>query len=202
MAGRCFALEFTDLPDGLFGRNSPMKLITGVIIVLIALLRSSASGEDRKGGDLLRRTDLYRMILRDGSWLVVNSPFPSDEKRMQTLEVRVNLYPQEVEEEKRTDECLWVADRVTTVEYVPGNELYYVLAKETDDHILLFFTWNAQHCTIDTQTGRVLNRAKGDDVLKTWGKVLPLKLSIWRRAISRPATSTSDSDLFGPVDSQ
>jgi hypothetical protein len=132
---------------------------------------------------------------------VINTPFPSDEQRKETLAVRVHLYPKDVHYEKQTDKCLWVADHVTSMNYVPDKERYYALAEETKDRIFIFFTWNAQHCTIDKTTGRILKEGRGDDVLKAYDCLVPLKLLIWRRAtaeLAREPTEHTD-DPFGDL---
>ena len=172
-----------------------MRLITSSMIVLFAAtLGEHATGEDKQRGDSTPREDLHRMTLADGSWLVINTPFPSDEQRKEALAVRVHLYPKDVHYEKQTDKCLWVADRVTSMDYVPDNERYYALANETKGRVFIFFTWNAQHCTIDKKTGRILRKDQGDDALKAYDSLLPLKLLIWRRATGRAAEPTDDTD--------
>jgi len=182
-----------------------MRLILMCMIVWfpIAAIGDCANGDDKQRGDSILRDDLHRMTLADGSWLVINTPFPSDEQRKETLAVRVHLYPKGVHYEKQTDKCLWVADHVTSMDYVPDNERYYALAKETKGRIFIFFTWNAQHCTIDKQTGRILKKDQGDDALNAYDSLLPLKLLIWRRATAkRAAEPTEDTDdLFGVLQS-
>jgi hypothetical protein len=126
------------------------------------------------------------MILSDGSWSVISTPFPSDEQRKEKLAVRVHLYPKDVLNIKRIDKCIWVTESVTSMEYMPGNDRFYVLAAETHDRIFLFFTWNAEHCIIDKATGRMINKGQGDQPLKAYECIVPLKLLIWRRATDEP----------------
>jgi hypothetical protein len=175
-----------------------MKPMTSMILLFAVALGDPASGDDEKRGQSRPRDDLHRITLSDGAWLVIETPFPSDEQRKERLPVNVRLYPRDVHYVKQTDKSIWVANHVTSMDYVPGNERYYALAKETKDRIFIFFTWNAQHCTVDRKSGRILRKDQGDDSLKVFDSLVPLKLLIWQRAVDRPAQRTNNSDIIGP----
>jgi hypothetical protein len=173
------------------------KVISMIVLFAVAVAHHARGSEKQRGSML--RDDLHRMILSDGAWLVISTPFPSNEQREERLPVEVSLYPRDVQYVKQIDKCFWVAKNVTLMDYVPGNERYYALAKESKDRVFIFFTWNSQHCTIDRQTGRILRKNEGDEALKLFDNLVPLKLLIWRRASYRPARPTNNSDLFGPI---
>lgn len=165
-----------------------MKLmLASVVVVSVVAMCGRANGEKKQQGDggALRRELLHRMYLSDGSWAVINTPFPADEKRKETLPVHVHRYPKDAYTEKETDKCLWISEHLTSMEYVPKVDRFYALAKETEDHIFIFFTWNAQHCTLDKRTGRILQKGDDDEPLKGFDSLVPLKLFIWRRATAR-----------------
>jgi hypothetical protein len=179
-----------------------MRVIVSFAFLFAVLLGGCARSDDSEGGEPMDRTNLHRMYLRDGSWLLINAPSPTDEAREGTLSVRVHRYPQGVGE-KEFDKCIWIADRLSLVQYVPGSGRFYILAKETDRAILLFFTWNAQTCILDKETGKVVERVSGDNALAGWGSVTPVKLFIWGSATAysyQPEKSTNDGDRRSPLD--
>jgi hypothetical protein len=178
-----------------------MRLKIAIAIVLSATALSAlARSNDKQRAQPVSREYLHRMTLSDGSWLLVNTPFPADEKQKETLPVHVHLYPKDAHSEKEIDKCLWVSEHLTSMEYVQDVDHFYALAKETEDRIFIFFTWNAHHCTLDKRTGRILQKGEDDEALKAFDSLVPLKLLIWRRASDRRAEprETTD-DIFGDL---
>jgi hypothetical protein len=180
-----------------------MRIDSTITIALFAAaLSQPALASEKLSAKSTTRKYLHRLTLSDGSWVVINTPFPADEKRKETLPVRVHLYPKDVYLEKETDKCLWVSEHLTSMEYVPSVDHFYALAKETEDHIFIFFTWNAHHCTLDKRTGRILQKGENDEALKAFGSLVPLKLLIWRRARARihPLNRVdAEDDPFGDL---
>jgi hypothetical protein len=74
------------------------------------------------------------------------------------------------------------------MDYVPGTECYYALVKVMDDRVFVFCIWDGQHFTLDKRTGRVLTKGKGDDALKEYGSLVPLKLILRRPSTGREMT--------------
>jgi hypothetical protein len=64
------------------------------------------------------------------------------------------------------------------VQYVPGADRYYALVNPKGDDLFVFFTWNKQYLIVDSQTGRVLDKGIGDEPLKRYAELVPLKLTI------------------------
>jgi hypothetical protein len=173
-------------------------MVVSMVASVVAVMAGNVHAQEKQRDVPMQRQYLHRLVLSDGSWLVINTPFPADENRKETLAVRVHLYPKDVHHEKQTDKCLWVAEDLTSMEYVPGIDRSYALAKETRDSVFIFFTWNAHHCTIDKRTGKTLNKGEGDEELRAHHTMVPVKLLIWRRASDHraaPGESTGDSDL-------
>lgn len=79
--------------------------------------------------------------------------------------------------------------RFTSVDYVPGNTCYYALVQVKEDHIFLFSTWNAEYCIVDKRSGEIVEKGKGDDDLKRYDSLLPLKLTL----IMGPSTGYESS---------
>jgi hypothetical protein len=151
-----------------------MRLIVISAIVLFTVgLGNRAARGDKQGGDSVLRDDLYHVELSDGSWLRIQTALRTW-KEQQTSGVGVALYPKG---KGGNQPVIWTA-HLTSVDYVPGNKCYYALVKVMDDRIFIFSMWNGQHCMIDKQTGRILKKGKGDDALKEYRDLVPLKLTI------------------------
>ena len=151
-----------------------MRLIAiSMIVWFTVTLGDSATGGNKQGGDSVLRDDLYHVEFSDGSWLRLQTALHSREER-QTSRIGVALYPKG---KGGKQPVIWTA-HFTSVDYAPGNECYYALVKVTEDRIFIFATWNSHHCTIDKQTGRILKKGKGDDALKEYGTLTPLKLTL------------------------
>jgi hypothetical protein len=65
-----------------------------------------------------------------------------------------------------------------------------------EDRIFVYFTWNRQYCTIDKETGRILTKGEGDDSLKQYDSLVPLRLTAKcsppSRSISLPLADMRD----------
>jgi hypothetical protein len=71
---------------------------------------------------------------------------------------------------------VWAAD-FTSVNYAPETPAYYALVKVMEDRIFVFAMWNGRWCVIDKRAGRVLDKGNGDDVLREYRDLVPLKLT-------------------------
>jgi hypothetical protein len=47
-----------------------------------------------------------------------------------------------------------------------------------EDHIFLFTMWNRRYFVIDKHSGQVLKKGNGDDVLREYGNLVPLRLTV------------------------
>ena len=61
--------------------------------------------------------------------------------------------------------------------FVPEAGDYYALVNVMDDRFFIFFLWNGHYCAIDRKTGTILESGDGDDALKRYDQLVPLKLA-------------------------
>jgi hypothetical protein len=59
------------------------------------------------------------------------------------------------------------------------------LVKVTEDRVFIFCIWNGRYVAFDRKDGRVVERGKGDDVLKRFNCLEPLKLTVTPPSIGR-----------------
>lgn len=116
--------------------------------------------------------------LPDGTTLrIVTKESSSTEKAGTGTAVGVDLY-------SNRETLVWYDPDVTSVVSPSLSACYYALVKVMEDRIFIFFTWNSQHCTIDRQTGRILEKGEGDDVLRRYGGLVRLRLTVFRHPVS------------------
>lgn len=156
------------------------RCILAGVILFVMVSNVGAVEQGQREGQGVMRSDLHEIELADGSVLgfFARVFYP---KERDTTGVRVTLRSQ-----KGT--LLWVTE-FATVDYEPGNTGYLGLVKATENHVFLFATWNAQFCTFDKITGRVLKEGEGDDILKQYDSLLPMKLKL----IPGPSTGVDGS---------
>ena len=63
------------------------------------------------------------------------------------------------------------------MDYVPETESYYALVSVRKDRVFIFAMWNGQYCVIDKHSGQVLKKGEGDDVLREYSGLVPLRLT-------------------------
>ena len=180
----------------------------GALICFCGVLAASASAEDKQDGKCAIRGALYKMTLSDGSKMSIWTSHvmilcngserdvrasPSSLEKPQTMNVQVSLEPKPGGREE--GHATWVAENVTTLRFTPGIEHYYALVKVSNDRVFLFFTWNGRHCTIDKKNGEVLDRGEGDDALKRYDELTPLKLLICQPSIGHFATEEEAKEI-------
>jgi hypothetical protein len=148
-----------------------MKMIMAAIIVCVTVGAHARAGD--KQGNLIARNNIYCVTLSDGSSLGIYASVQSPEKPHK-VSVRVALFS---ESEDGEGTVIWTSD-LTSLDYTPRADRYYALVKVTESQLFIFSTWNGHYCTINRHTGRVLKSGEGDDVLKQYDSVVPLKLTI------------------------
>jgi hypothetical protein len=134
------------------------------------------------------RDDLHGIELADGSWLSIRGGVESLERR-QPCKLWVDRHPPGTFYEKGP--VMWTA-AVATMEYKPDAQPYYALLKIMGDRVFVFLLSDSQYFVIDTEKGRILAKDRGDDPLRRYGALIPLKLSI-----HPPATGETRSKVDG-----
>ncbi len=166
-----------------------LKAAGMVLCVSMAMTFSAAIGGERNGRSVLR-DDLTHMTLGDGSKLCIRTQVHLD--RQHTAKVWVVRHRLGSTNEKKRP--LW-AGQITSVKYVPGLDHVYALVKEMEDRIFIFTLWSRRHFTIDKDTGRVIEEGQGDEALKKYGHLLPLKLNIIPPSTGRKMTQEELEEL-------
>ena len=145
-----------------------MRWTIAFIVSLTCVVFASCSHpQDTPKCISLPKAEIYRVRLSDGFTLKIETERPGVGKR--TMRVDVVLFSKE-------GIPVWYYD-VTSVPGASSTDYYYALVKVLEDRIFIFFTWNGQYCIIDKQTGRVLQRGEGDDLLRGYGSLVPLRLT-------------------------
>lgn len=158
-----------------------MKLIVMCLALWFAVGSiESIMADENKSGDSIDRSNLYHLTLPDGSVIAIYADLHTEEKAQQ-LEVDASLYPKGSAGYYK-QYAIWKTKSIASVNYAANNESYYALVKATADRVIIFCTWNAQHCTLDKRTGQILKRGQGDNVLLGYDCLVPLKLSIVDRS--------------------
>ncbi len=157
--------------------------LTGIVVFLAAI---SAAYEVRGGqsGDKAMRESLEYITLSDGRTLSIGTPPLPSPQRPQTVKVRAVVWPKGAA--FYLGGFLWETP-LGTLDYAPGAS-YYALVKVTERSIFVFCPWNGHHCTINSDTGQVINKGVGDDVLLRYGELLPLKVVVWGPQTGRRMT--------------
>ena len=165
---------------------------TGIIVCFVAALAAFAAASDEEEGKSVLRDSLYHMRLSDGSLFSIGVPVYELERR-QTASVSATLYAKDTVYYKR-DPPIW-QNELTSVDYVPGTKCYYALVRDMEDRIFIFCMWSGQHFTIDKKTGRTLKKDEGDDVLKEYADLVPLKLGFPSRSTGHTMTEKEAEEL-------
>jgi hypothetical protein len=175
--------------------------VIGIALCLTALLGACA-----ERGDTLDRTaslirdDLYHITLSDGAQLIIRTKVYPLHQLDTYSGVSMVVYPRGTT--RGDGRHLWEVE-LTSVE-VPLLAVttrkpspYYALVRVVNDRIFIFFTWNGLHFMIDNKTGRIIEKGKGDDVLREYASFEPLKLVLEYPVTSewRPLTER-EKDLF------
>ena len=161
-----------------------MRLIKiDMIICFIIAMGASVNESDKQEGKIVHRDDLFRMEYPDGSNLSIRTSISSLEKE-QTAEIWMDHHPKGKGGKEPT---IWSTE-LGSMEYVPSTKYYYALVKVMEDRVFVFCIWDGQHFTLDKQTGKMLTKGKGDDALKAYTDLVPLKL--WLRLPSTGRTMT------------
>ena len=72
---------------------------------------------------------------------------------------------------------MWNGRSVTLVTYPFGKNALLRPSQRFGKEHFHIFTWNAQHCTLDKTTGRVLLSGEGDESLRRFGSLVPLRVT-------------------------
>ena len=136
-------------------------------------VRCLCSAGDQQEGKSIPKDDTYHLTLSDGATLMIETRLCWRGDRGEST-VSVGLWPKDEDGEKPP---VWTAD-LTPVDYAPEKEPYYALVRVMEDRIFIFAMWNGRYCVIDRNTGRVLKKGEGDDVLIEYGSLVPLRLTI------------------------
>jgi hypothetical protein len=152
-----------------------MRLMASGIVICLSMVSviNAAPGEEQKGENAPRE-DCYHMKLSDGSTLSIRAQAETLRQR-QTLAVWMVRHPPGMVYDK--EPVLW-GDQLTSIDYAPAVEHYYALVKVVRARIHIFFTWNAQYFVVEKETGQVVKKGKGDDLLKEHLEWIPVKLMI------------------------
>ncbi len=117
------------------------------------------------------RKSLYYMDMPNGLEFSIRTLALQSYEKPQTLEVQAML--------TRGGDLLktqWIINNITTADFPWKIPQYYAVVKVMEDRIFVFFTWNGQYCLIAKEDGAILERGKGDDVLKQYDQLVLLKL--------------------------
>jgi hypothetical protein len=118
------------------------------------------------------RDNVYRITLSDGATLTIDHRMYSRIDRGKS-EVRIKLWAKDGDGQREPE---WTTD-FTSVDYAPEVDHYYALVNTTKDRIFVFATWNSHYCVIERRTGRVVTAGDGDDVLRGYASLTPLRLT-------------------------
>jgi hypothetical protein len=165
------------------------QAIATVVFVFGVMFTPLAAAGDRQDARAGRQS-LYCVNVSNGSSLEMSTSLASLNERASTR-VSIALHHKE---SSGKENLFWRVDQFTMLDYHPETSGYYAMVKVMGDRLFVFSMWNAHYCLIDTRTGRVLKSGEGDDVLKEYGGLVPLKLSI--------KTSATFEFLTGPAATQ
>jgi hypothetical protein len=159
-------------------------IITSMIICFIVTLDVYvASGSDKSEGKSMQRDDLLYVEIPNESRLSIRTSI-SSLKQPQTSEIWLDCHPKDSGGKEPT---IWSTE-LGTIDYVPANKYYYALVKVMEDRVFIFFVWDGRYFILDKKTGKILTKGKGDDTLKAYTALIPLKL--WLRLPSTGRTMT------------
>ena len=165
-----------------------------LVVCLCMTVASSgimAADETNQDASVFKR-DLRSVEFADGSELRIGTSLGSVDKPQET-DIHVVLYPERLTVGE--PEPIWRAEKVTSLHFAPGTKQYYALVKVADSRMFIFFVWNGRHCTIDKNTGALLSRGEGDDVLEHFSEWIPLKLVIPEPATFEYVTGEAAKEL-------
>jgi hypothetical protein len=165
-----------------------MRLTTMVMIVWFAgVFGPGVRAGDKQDGTSVPKDDVYHLTLSDGSTLTIEARLFHRGDRGESS-AHAALWPKD---EDGTKLAIWTAD-LTSVDYAPETKSYYALVKVMEDRIFIFAMWNGRYCVIDRRTGRVLKKGEGDDVLREYNDLVPLRLT----TLFIPPSTTILGSLF------
>jgi hypothetical protein len=144
----------------------PKCLIICALAAVGTLVLVSLGGEKPR----VARESLFYAQLPDGSELNLRTPSVNSPTEGEVSDVNIALYGKPISES-------WEVEKVTSVHRLRKAEDYYALVKVFRDRLFIFFLWNGHYCTIDRKTGAILASGNGDDELRKFDELLPLKLS-------------------------
>ncbi|HZZ28593.1 MAG TPA: hypothetical protein VFE46_11375 [Pirellulales bacterium] len=150
-----------------------MKLVViGAMAYATVLLCVYTTKGDEKQEETLPRDDLYHLKLSDDSIISIRANIQPTEGR-QSVQVSLVRHPKNTHYDKQPS--IW-STVLTTFEYLPGPVRAYALVKETKEKVFVYCLWNSQYFTLETATGRIINKGEGDETLKDYAALAPVKL--------------------------
>jgi hypothetical protein len=165
-------------------------LIAGMIVCFTVTLGAAGSGSDKQEGQSVLRDSLFWVEFPDGSRLSIRASLPSLQEQ-HTAAVTVDCHPKGRGGKEPT---IWHTE-LAKMEYMPATKYYYALVKATKDRAFIFCLWDGQYLTLDKQTGKVLTEGKGDDPLKDYNDLVPLKLQLRLPSIGGPMTQQKSDEM-------
>lgn len=168
-----------------------MAVASTRIVVFLAATSAACGILGAQSGDKPMRESVDYISLSDGKTLSIGTPPLPSPERPQTVKVRAVVWPKGAA--FYLGRFLWEAP-LGTLDYRPGAS-YYALVKVTERRIFVFCLWNGRHCTINSETGQLINEGVGDDALLRYGELLPLKVVVWGPQTGRRMTGEELEEL-------
>jgi hypothetical protein len=169
-----------------------MRLLLPCMICCVAVAMWTTADRGDEGKDRSTSRDSLEYIsLSNFSTLSIRTSLLSSPELRQTVEVYGFLDPKGKTFYKGA--AIWKVP-LTTVDYSPETR-YYALVKIINDQILIFTLWNGQYNIIDKNSGQVVKKGKGDDLLKEYSELAPLKLAIIFPSTGRTMTDQEADKL-------
>jgi hypothetical protein len=168
-----------------------MKLMTvSVIAWSVVALTSSLRGSDAEQVPSVIRDNLSYVELPNGSRLTISTMVFYPE-RPHATKVWIALYPKGGGGKSPR---IW-STSLGSMDYAPTTKYHYALAKVMEDRIFVFCIWDGRHFTLDRRTGELQTKGAGDDVLRNYDNLMPLKLTLRRPSTGHTMTEKESQDL-------